>query len=99
MHRRCRSISVAVLLASVLLSPLTFASSINAQESRAPVTPAAKEENTKRAWPSQQGSIAREATSSSGRAELINEPLMRIALSTDVGVATISTAGHLLKAS
>jgi len=99
MHRRCRSISVAVLLASVLLSPLTFASSINAQESRAPVTPAAKEENTKRAWPSQQSAIVREATGSSGVAQLSNEPLMRIALSTDVGAATISTAGHLLKAS
>jgi SpoIID/LytB domain protein len=97
MHSRCRSISVPVLLASALLSPLTVAPSINAQELRPPVAPAAKEEKTQRAWPLQQGSIVNEATSE--RAQLMNEPLMRIALSTDVGAATISTAGHLLKAS
>src|SRR6266550_4093186 len=97
MHSRCRSISVPVLLASLLLSSLTVAPSINAQEMRAPVKSAAKEENTKRAWPLPQSSIVNEGTGE--RAQLINEPLMRIALSTDVGAATISTVGHLLKAS
>ena len=86
--------SVPILLASLLLSPLTVAPSINAQELR---TPAAKEEKTRRAWPLQPSSTFREATGEP--AQLINEPLMRIALSTDVGAATISTAGHLLKAS
>ena len=93
MHSHSRSISVSILLAS-LLSPLTVAPSINAQELR---TPAAKEEKTRRAWPLQPSSTFREAAGEP--AQLINEPLMRIALSTDVGAATISTAGHLLKAS
>src|SRR5438552_6785364 len=97
MYSLCRSISVAVLLASVLLSSLTVAPSINAQEMRAPVRPAKKEENSKRAWRSPQSSVLNDATGA--RAQLIKEPLMRIALSTDVGAATISTAGHLLKAS
>ncbi|HVS81152.1 MAG TPA: SpoIID/LytB domain-containing protein [Pyrinomonadaceae bacterium] len=99
MHSRCRSISVPFLLASVLLSPLTFAPSLHAQEMRERRTQAETEEKTQRAWPSQQKSIAREANRSSEFAQLTNEPLMRIALSTDVGAATISTAGHLLKAS
>ncbi len=94
MHSHCRSISVSILLASLLLSPLTVAPSINAQELRAP---AAKEEKTRRTWPLQPSSTFREAAGEP--AQLINEPLMRIALSTDVGAATISTAGHLLKAS
>ncbi len=94
MHSHCRSISVPILLASLLLSPLIVAPSINAQELRAP---AAKEEKTRRAWPLQPSSTFREAAGEP--AQLINEPLMRIALSTDVGAATISTAGHLLKAS
>src|SRR5438552_1048676 len=97
MYSLCRSISVAVLLASVLLSSLTVAPSINAQEMRAPVRPAKKEENSKRAWPSPQSSVLNDATGA--RAQLINEPLMRIALSTEGGAATISTAGHMLKAS
>src|SRR6266849_3555677 len=94
MHSHCRSISVPILLASLLLSPLTVAPSINAQELRAP---AAKEEKTRRTWPLPPSSTFREAAGEP--AQLINEPLMRIALSTDVGAATISTAGHLLKAS
>ena len=94
MHSHSRSISVSILLASLLLSPLTVAPSINAQELRAP---AAKEEKTRRTWPLPPSSTFREAAGEP--AQLINEPLMRIALSTDVGAATISTAGHLLKAS
>ena len=97
MHSLCRSISVPVLLASVLLSPLTVAPSINAQELRAPATQTAKEENTRRTWPLPQSSIVNDQAGE--RTQLINEPLMRIALSTNVGAATISTAGHLLRAS
>src|SRR4029077_8953749 len=96
MHSLCRSISVPVLLASVLLSPLTFTPSINAQELRAPGTQTVKEEN-RRAWPSPQSSVVNDQTGAG--TQLINEPLMRIALSTNVGAATISTAGHRLKAS
>src|SRR5713226_10081586 len=99
MHKSFRSVSVPFLLASILLSPLSLAPSLHAQEMRERRTQAETEEKTQRAWPSQQKSIAREATSSSELAQLTNEPLMRIALSTDVGAATISTAGHLLKAS
>src|SRR5260370_31572821 len=94
MRSHCRSISVPILLASLLWSPLTVAPSINAQELRAS---AAKEGKTRRTWPLQPSSTFREAAGEP--AQLINEPLMRIALSTDVGAATISTAGHLLKAS
>jgi len=79
-----------------MLSPLTVATSINGQELRAPVTQTAKEENG-RAWPLPQSSFVNDQTGAGP--QLINEPLMRIALSTDVGGATISTAGHLLKAS
>jgi stage II sporulation protein D len=99
MHSRCRSIPVALLLASILLSPLTLVSSTNAQEMRERRTQGGTEEKTQRTWPSQQSSVVREATNSSERAEFTSEPLMRIALSTDVGAATISTAGHLLRAS
>src|SRR5258708_2293880 len=102
MHSFCRSISVLVLLASVLLSPLTIAPSINAQELLAPATQTAKEDRSRRAWPVPQSSIVNGQTvndQTGAGPQLINEPLMRIALSTNVGAATISTAGHLLKAS
>src|SRR5258708_31616561 len=99
MYSRCRSISVPVLLASLLLSPLTVAPSIKAQEVRAPITPAATEQNAKRTWPLQQSSIVNDSTGSTELGQLTNEPVMRIALSTDVGAATVSTGGRLLKAS
>ena len=77
------------------MSPLTFASSIKAQETRAQ----SEASNSQRTWPSHHDSIATETTRSGQQAELINEPLMRIALSTGVGAATISTAAKLLKVS
>jgi stage II sporulation protein D len=99
MHTRCRFISVLFLLASLLLSSLTFAPSIRAQETRERRTQPATEEKTRRTWPSPQNSIVGDAPNSTKSVQLINEPLMRIALSTDGGAATISTAGQLLKAS
>src|SRR5258708_888042 len=50
-------------------------------------------------WPLQKGLIVIVHSGSAELARLVNDPVMRIALSTDVGAATISPAGHLLKAS
>ncbi|HEY5075028.1 MAG TPA: SpoIID/LytB domain-containing protein, partial [Pyrinomonadaceae bacterium] len=96
MQNSIRTIAILLLIASVLLSPLTFPASIGAQErqSRAPAGT-----GEKKTWPADQGSIVRKASESKEQGQLQNEPVMRIALSTDTRAATISTTAKLLNAS
>jgi stage II sporulation protein D len=96
MQRPVRTFAIVLLIASVLLSPLAFASVVVAQdrERRAP-----GENGQPKTWPSGQDSITRKASESKGPAQLSNEPVMRIALSTGSRAATISTTARLLNAS
>jgi stage II sporulation protein D len=96
MQDSIRTIAILLLIASVLLSPLTFAASIAAQE-RQPRAPA--DTGEKKTWPADQGSIVRKASESKEPGQLSSEPVMRIALSTGTRAATISTTAKLLNAS
>jgi len=90
--------TTAALLAASLLS-LLFAPWIAAQEPREPRKSGDPGEKSPRTWPVDQDSLVRTASESREPIQLSNEPVMRIALSTDVRAATISTTAHLLNAS
>ncbi len=89
-----RSIVLSLLFASLCVAPLA---SINAQESR-DRRASSPSEDERRLWPTPTNTIV-SAPGANDLARLAAEPVMRIALSTDAGAATISTAAHLLKAS
>src|SRR2546423_2646423 len=89
---------IVLLIASILISPLSFASSIIAQETRQRRTQDEKSEGTQRTWPSGPRSIIKSASDIPG-SSISPEPVLRIALSTDTRAATISTTARLLNAS
>src|SRR5436853_4103785 len=89
---------IVLLIASILISPLSFASSIIAQETRTRRTQDETSEGTQRTWPSEPRSIIKSASDVSGPS-ISQEPVLRIALSTDTRAATISTTARLLNAS
>ena len=93
---RSRQIILITVLIVRLVAPVAFGSSVSAQDMRA--TQSKPPEKSERTWPSQPSSVVKQ-TSSSATVHLSNEPVMRIALSTDVRAATISTTAHLLNAS
>src|SRR2546423_1482695 len=88
---------IVLLIASILISPLSFASSIIAQETRQRRTQDEKSEGTQRTWPSGPRSIIKSASDIPG-SSISPEPVLRIALSTDTRAATISTTARLLNA-
>jgi stage II sporulation protein D len=90
-----RIIATRLLIASTLLSLLNISSLIMAQDRQRRATDESGQQKT---WPSDQASIVKK-TSESKEPVLSNEPVMRIALSTDSRVATISTTARLLNAS
>jgi stage II sporulation protein D len=90
-----RIIATRLLIASTLLSLLNTSSLIVAQDRQRRATDESGQQKT---WPSDQASIVKK-TSESKEPALSNEPVMRIALSTDSRVATISTTARLLNAS
>jgi stage II sporulation protein D len=90
-----RIIATRLLIASTLLSLLNISSLIVAQDRQRRATDESGQQKT---WPSDQASIVKK-TSESKEPVLSNEPVMRIALSTDSRVATISTTARLLNAS
>lgn len=94
-----RTTTVVLLAGSLLLSSLSFAPSIAAQESREPRKSGDAGEKSRRTWPVDQESVVRKASESRGSVLLSNEPVMRIALSTGVRTAIISTTARLLNAS
>src|SRR5258706_2791312 len=96
MQERIRTIATRFLIASTLLSPLSFSSAVVAQDRQ---RRAADETGQPKAWPSDQPSIVKRTSESKEPAQLSTEPVMRIALSTDSRVATISTTARLLNAS
>src|SRR5438477_7884861 len=89
---------IVLLIASILISPLSFASSIIAQETRQRRTQDETSEGTQRTWPSGPRSIIKSASDIPGPS-ISPEPVLRIALSTDTRAATISTTARLLNAS
>src|SRR5438105_1076839 len=96
MQKPVRTVAIVLLIATVLLSPLTFASVAVAQDR---VRRAPGETGQPKTWPSDQESITRKASELKGPVQLSNEPVMRIALSTGSRAATISTTARLLNAS
>ena len=94
MQDSIRSISILLLIASTLLSPLTVSSAIVAQDRQRRASDQPTQQKT---WPSDQPSIV--TLESKEAVPLSNEPVMRIALSTDSRAATISTTARLLNAS
>jgi len=89
---------IVLLIASILISPLSLASSIVAQETRERRTQDKKSESTQRTWPSEQRSVIKNASDVAGPSRS-QEPVLRIALSTDTRAATVSTTARLLNAS
>ena len=89
---------IVLLIASILISPLSLASSIVAQETRERRTQDKKSESTQRTWPSEQRSVIKNASDVAGPSSS-QEPVLRIALSTDTRAATVSTTARLLNAS
>jgi stage II sporulation protein D len=98
MHYFSRRIAVVLLVVSALTSPLSLAPSVVAQETRERRAANEKEEKTKRTWPTETGSVVKRA-SETDEFKLSSEPVMRIALSTDTRVVSISTTAQLLNAS
>src|SRR2546429_6106965 len=97
MRKLNRRTVVVLLVASILTSPFSLVSSIIAQETRERRTQDEKSESTQRTWPSEPRSITKNASDISGPSS--QEPVLRIALSTDTRAATISTTARLLNAS
>ena len=95
MQALIRIIATRLLIASTLLSLLNISSLIVAQDRQRRATDESAQQKT---WPSDQASIVKK-TSETKEPVLSNEPVMRIALSTDSRVATISTTARLLNAS
>src|SRR6266446_4449804 len=89
---------IVLLIASILISPLSLASSIVAQETRERRTQDKKSESPQRTWPSEQRSVIKNASDVAGPS-ISPEPVLRIALSTDTRAATVSTMARLLNAS
>ena len=96
MQEPIRTIATRLLIASTLLSPLSFSSAVIAQDRQRRATDESGQQKT---WPSDQASIVKKASESKEPSQLSNEPVMRIALSTDSHSATISTTASLLNAS
>lgn len=94
-----RTTTTVLLAASVLLSSLSFAPAIAAQEARERRHFGEPGEENPQNWPVDRDSVLSTAGEPPGPIQLSNEPVMRIALSTDVRAATISTTAHLLNAS
>src|SRR5258708_26472773 len=95
MQERPRTIATRLLIASTLLSPLSLSSAMVAQDRQ---RRAVDETGQPKTWPSEQPSIVKKASESKEPAQLSNEPVVRIALSTDSRVATISTTHRMVYA-
>src|SRR5437588_11317385 len=89
---------IVLLIASILTSPFSLVSSIIAQETRKRRTQDDKSEKPQNTWPSEPRSITKNASDIPGPS-IVQEPVLRIALSTDTRAATISTTARLLNAS
>jgi stage II sporulation protein D len=94
-----RRIAIVLLVVSALVSPLGFAPSVVAQETRERRTVKENEEKTRRAWPTDTGSVVKKASETGESERLSSEPIMRIALSTDTRAVSISTTAQLLNES
>jgi stage II sporulation protein D len=93
-----RRIAIVLLIVSGQLLPLTFLSSVTAQETRERRTATEKEQKPRPTWPTENGSVVKKS-GDTDESKLTTEPVMRIALSTGTRAATISTTAQLLNAS
>lgn len=85
-----------MLVASLFSSSLSFVQLATAQQQEP--TPETKFDKPARQWPNDSGSVVTKANEPTN-VTLSGEPIMRIALSTGTGAATISTAAKLLSLS
>jgi stage II sporulation protein D len=93
-----RRIAIVLLIVGGLMSPLSFATSIAAQETRERRAATEKKEKPTPGWPTEAGSVVKRA-GGTDESKLSSEPVMRIALSTGTTAAMISTTAQLLNAS
>src|SRR6266576_2186638 len=96
MQKPVRAVAIRLLVATTLLSPISFSPVAVAQDRG---RRASGETGQPKTWPSDQDSIIRKASESKSTIQLSSEPVMRIALSTGSRAATISTTARLLNAS
>jgi stage II sporulation protein D len=94
MRKSIRTIAIFLLIASTLLSPITSSSALTFAQERD--RRASGGTGAQKTWPSEQSSVAKKAGESKSQVQLVNEPVMRIALSTDSRAATISTTARLV---
>ncbi len=89
--------AIVLLVASFVVSSLGFARLTQAQQEKP--TSATKSEKASPAWPTDPGTTIVSKAGEKTDVGVANEPVMRIALSTGTGAATISTAARLLSVS
>lgn len=99
MHNSSRSIAIVMVIVSLLLSPLSFRLPIAAQEVRQRRTQSEPTDRSPRAGPATETPVVNQSGKTGELVRLTNEPLMRIALSTDARAVTVSTTARLLNAS
>jgi stage II sporulation protein D len=92
--------SIARILIVSLIGPATLGTIKMAQETR-DRTLGTKSQTTATtpSWPAEQSSVVQQTEGAPQLARLSSEPVMRIALATDVRSANVSTAAHLINAS
>jgi len=87
---------IPCLIASIFLGRITFAQETRDRRVTSKTQPAPETENT---WPVENPSVVQQTSKAPALAQLSSEPVMRIALASDVRSATVSTAAHLVNAS
>ncbi len=99
MQFRSRSISMSLVFG--LITSITLCQIVLAQETRdrRVTTRAQPTQETDGTWRAEDTSVAQQAAKGPIVATLASEPLVRVALATDVRSATVSTAAHLVNAS
>src|SRR6266705_1175874 len=93
--------SISMSLAFGLIASITLCQIVLAQETRdrRVTTRAQPTPDTDATWRAEDTSVAQQAAKGPIVATLASEPLVRVALATDVRSATVSTAAHLVNAS
>src|SRR5437773_7590062 len=93
--------SISISLAFGLITSITLCQMVLAQETRdrRVTTRAQPTQETDGTWRAEDASVAQQAAKGPIVAALASEPLVRVALATDVRSATVSTAAHLVNTS
>ena len=94
--RAISKLLISCLIASTFLGQVTFAQETRDRRVTSNTQPV---QETQSAWPAEKPSVVQQASKAPALAQLSTEPVMRIALASDVRSATVSTTAHLVNAS